>query len=97
MLFADRGKLEVRLGDSDVASTKALEAATLFGGGVLGPHFCAPELFNNQWSEKVDLWSIGVILFLLLNGSLPFAGDNHEQVVQNIVNGKVKAMNEGAS
>lgn len=47
VLFTERGKLDIKLIDFDVAGTKTLEAATLLGGGVLGPHYCAPEIFQN--------------------------------------------------
>ena len=37
------------------------------------PAYMAPEVHNMEnYDEKVDMWSIGVILFLLLSGSLPF-------------------------
>ena len=37
------------------------------------PAYMAPEVHNMEnYDEKVDMWSIGVMLFLLLSGSLPF-------------------------
>jgi serine/threonine protein kinase len=90
VLFSERGKTDVRLIDFDVAGTKTLEASTIYGGGVLGPYYCAPEVFRNESSEKVDLWSIGIILYFLLMGSLPFDGDSHEEVIQAIMRGTMK-------
>ena len=33
--------------------------------------YTAPEVFENYYNEKCDLWSVGIILYLLLTGQLP--------------------------
>lgn len=38
--------------------------------------FTAPEWFRNEFSQKCDVWSIGVILYLLISGIDPFSGDD---------------------
>ena len=41
--------------------------------GVYGTsYFCAPEVVEGDYSEKCDVWSIGVILYAILAGNLPF-------------------------
>ena len=36
------------------------------------PYYMAPEVINGAYDSKCDLWSLGVILFQLLTGTLPF-------------------------
>jgi serine/threonine protein kinase len=57
---------------------------------VLGsPLYMAPEIIQNKvYNEKVDIWSIGVITYMLLSGSNPFPGQTKEKVKEMIVNSR---------
>lgn len=44
------------------------------------PYYIAPELIDGEESEKCDIWSCGVITFLLLSGSPPFNGLDEEHI-----------------
>jgi serine/threonine protein kinase len=34
----------------------------------------APEILQSHYNEKVDIWAIGVITYMLLSGKAPFTG-----------------------
>ena len=52
------------------------------------PHFIAPEVLNAKYTEKCDLWSIGVILYVLFKGAYPFEGKSRAQIFEHIKQGK---------
>ena len=52
------------------------------------PYYIAPEVLKKNYDEKCDLWSIGVILYILLCGYPPFNGSNDKQIIEAVIKGK---------
>jgi serine/threonine protein kinase len=52
---------------------------------VLGsPLYMAPEIISNQvYNSKVDIWSIGVVAYILLSGRPPFRGNNKYEILES--------------
>ena len=51
-------------------------------------YYVAPEVIHCQYNEKCDIWSIGVIMYSLLSGFLPFNGKNENEIVNKILSQK---------
>eukprot|EP00979_Chaetoceros_neogracilis_P007850 scaffold1698_cov279-Chaetoceros_neogracile.AAC.9 len=50
------------------------------------PSYVAPEvLFRHDYGTKVDMWSIGVIFYILLSGYPPFIEDTQPELFQKII------------
>ena len=50
--------------------------------------YIAPEILSNSESnEKCDIWSCGVVLFILLSGKPPFNGRKEEEIVSKVMSG----------
>ncbi|XP_073028615.1 serine/threonine-protein kinase PEPKR2-like [Primulina eburnea] len=73
---------QVKLADFGLA-VRILDGQSLTG--VVGsPAYVAPEVLVGDYSEKVDIWSAGILLHALLVGLLPFKGDSLETMFEAI-------------
>ena len=51
--------------------------------------YCSPEVLKNKYDQKCDIWSCGVIMYLLLCGKFPFSGKSEEEITKKILFGKL--------
>ena len=52
------------------------------------PDYVAPEVLQGGYGPKCDLWSVGVILYVMLSGKLPFAGNSVNEIYARILSGE---------
>ena len=85
-------------GDCDPDTIKIIDfgGATLFDPSeetkltlkIGTPYYIAPEVLKGTYNEKYDVWSTGVIAFMLLSGKTPFFGENDE-ISKMILSGEI--------
>ena len=79
------GCLQVKL--IDFGTAKIFERGRQENKYVGSSYYMAPEILKRQYDEKCDLWSIGVILYILLTGRPPFDGNDDEEILENVKKG----------
>lgn len=52
------------------------------------PYYIAPDVLNKSYNEKCDIWSLGVILYILLVGYPPFNGSDDKKIIDAVKKGK---------
>lgn len=52
------------------------------------PYYIAPEVLNKNYNFKCDIWSIGVITYILLSGNPPFNGTSDQEIMKKVRAGK---------
>lgn len=45
-------------------------------------------MFSENYDEKCDLWSVGVVLYILLSGKVPFPGESNKEIIENVMKGE---------
>jgi len=51
-------------------------------------YYIAPEVLFEEYDEKCDMWSIGIILYILLTGKPPFDGADDKQIIKKVRHGR---------
>ena len=71
------------LADFGIARLLERESGLTQTGSFIGtPEYMAPELFESQASQSSDLYALGIVLYALLTGNLPFTGPTPLAIVQ---------------
>ena len=79
------GCLQVKL--IDFGTAKMFEKGHQENKYVGSSYYMAPEIMRRKYNEKCDIWSIGVILYILLTGRPPFDGNEDEEILDNVKKG----------
>jgi calcium/calmodulin-dependent protein kinase I len=48
----------------------------------------APEVFLQNYNAKIDIWSMGVVLYIMLSGKVPFPGRTEPEIIYNVIKGE---------
>ncbi|EQC32486.1 CAMK/CDPK protein kinase [Saprolegnia diclina VS20] len=70
-------------------------ASTMFREGVLmqtvlgSVVYMAPEFLEGQYTQACDMWSLGVVMYMLLSNAMPFHGDTEDEIIESIFEAKV--------
>ncbi|KAE8791569.1 phosphoenolpyruvate carboxylase kinase 2 [Hordeum vulgare] len=55
------------------------------------PYYVAPEVVaGREYGEKVDVWSAGVVLYMMLSGAVPFYGATTPEIFEVVLRGNLR-------
>ena len=47
-------------------------------------YYLAPEVLGRDYTESSDLWSLGVVVYMMVTGECPFGGQANAEIIANI-------------
>ncbi|ETE65080.1 Serine/threonine-protein kinase 33, partial [Ophiophagus hannah] len=81
-------KLNIKVTDFGLAVQKMGGSESMFQSTCGTPIYMAPEvIFAHDYSQQCDVWSIGVIMYMLLSGEPPFMASSEEKLFEVIKKG----------
>ena len=89
ILIVDRDKNNYpRIKICDFGTSKMVEKGAVQKKLVGSSYYIAPEVLKKHYNEKCDIWSCGVILYILLSARPPFGGDSDSEIMERVAIGK---------
>ncbi|PPD75177.1 hypothetical protein GOBAR_DD27891 [Gossypium barbadense] len=87
IFFDFRGNLKI----GDFGSSTWLGEVGTADGLVGTPYYVAPEVvMGRAYNEKVDVWSAGVVLYVMLAGVPPFYGETADEIFEAVLRGNLR-------
>lgn len=70
--------------DKQISRAKAEQYHSYLG---FKAYYVAPEVLNGCYDQRCDIWSAGIILYVILCGYPPFYGENELEILTEIKKG----------
>ncbi|KAM3132738.1 hypothetical protein pb186bvf_015166 [Paramecium bursaria] len=85
IIFSNEWQLKI----IDFGTSRQFDGSTFMRKRLGTPYYIAPEVLSQEYNEKADVWSCGVIMYILLCGYPPFAGRTDQDTLKKVKEGKL--------
>lgn len=87
-LLLDKSGDQTRVTIIDFGTAGEFEPGQMLTQKYGTPYYIAPEVLKRSYDHKCDLWSCGVILYILLCGYPPFNGQTDKKIIEAVLSGE---------
>lgn len=68
----------------DFKSSRSYKKSKKLNKKIGNPYYIAPEVLKRRYNEKIDVWSCGIIMYMLLSGKPPFKGNSEKEILDYV-------------
>jgi calcium-dependent protein kinase len=80
LLMESGDQLSIKV--ADFGSSAFLDPLAKLSGCFGSAYYLAPEVFSGSYNEKCDIWSLGIIMYILITGKPPYPGRDPETIMK---------------
>ena len=88
MFSTPKPTADVKIIDFGLSKKYAKDDDEMMHDAVGTVYSMSPEVLTGDYTNKVDIWSVGVLAFMLLSSSMPFYGKTRKDVIRKLLKGK---------
>ncbi|OMJ71312.1 hypothetical protein SteCoe_30512 [Stentor coeruleus] len=70
---------------ADFGSSCIVSSKSRIRGCFGSSYYLAPEVFEHSYNEKCDIWSVGIMMYILLIGTPPYKGKDNDSIIKEIL------------
>jgi calcium-dependent protein kinase len=86
-LLIDKDSNHLIIKVADFGTSTIIDPRNLLNHKYGTAYYVAPEVLSRKYNEKCDIWSCGVILYIILSGKPPFDGNNEKEILTRVMQG----------
>ena len=87
LLEDGEGRMRIRV--ADFGSSTFFSTNHKLNGRIGTPYYIAPEVLSGSYDQKCDVWSCGIIMYVLLTGRAPYPCASTNEVLRHVSGGEV--------
>mmetsp|Transcript_4166 Transcript_4166/g.6198 ORF Transcript_4166/g.6198 Transcript_4166/m.6198 type:complete len:251 (+) Transcript_4166:28-780(+) len=69
----------------DFGLSKDFSASQTMVTMIGSPYYIAPEVILMKYNKNIDIWSMGVVLYIMISGKVPFPGRSENEIIKNVM------------
>ena len=82
LIVNEDGRLQVKI--ADIGNSLIFDLDSQYKSLFSTYYFVAPDVFEGRFCQKSDIWSVGMLLYVIISGKAPYTGIDSDSIIKQI-------------